>query len=294
LTAFAGARDVEGVTGWERWLHCARGGAGKRTVDKPLVLALAVVAARYVMVSFVLAAHCAPQKLGHRCQLLVAEAYPGVGVVLVFALYSHAQTDTHSSTQCAMHLNGCEATQTPSHSGAWHTTATAGHSACLVERQSPHKHPGSKNKLSLPAQGVKLMNGHCLCGAVHFEAAVAKEISACHCGFCRRWGGGPLLAVHCGPDVQFHGADHMSVYASSEWAERAFCKQCGTHLYYKLLATGDYFVPAGAFDTTALELTSQIYIDKKPPYYAFANQTPMLTEQQVIAQFAPPGSGTGD
>jgi hypothetical protein len=41
-----------------------------------------------------------------------------------------------------------------------------------------------------------------------------------------------------------------------------------------------------------LELATQIYVDKKPPYYTFANDTPMLTEQQVIAQFAAPGDAT--
>ena len=40
-----------------------------------------------------------------------------------------------------------------------------------------------------------------------------------------------MLAVHCGPQVEFKGADNIAVYASSDWAERAFCKQCGTHLY---------------------------------------------------------------
>ena len=134
------------------------------------------------------------------------------------------------------------------------------------------------------------MKGHCLCGAVSFTSSEAKEIGACHCAFCRRWSGGPLLAVHCGPNVTFTGADQITVYASSEWAERAFCKQCGTHLYYKLLATGEHFIPVGAFDSSDFELTSQIYIDKKPAYYAFANQTPMLTEQQVIEQYGAPGS----
>lgn len=136
------------------------------------------------------------------------------------------------------------------------------------------------------------MNGHCLCGAVGFSCAEAREIGACHCGFCRRWGGGPLLAVHCGPAVKFEGAENIAVYASSEWAERAFCKRCGTHLYYKLLATGEFFVPAGAFETNDFELASQIYVDMKPDYYSFANETPMLTEQQVIERFAPPGDGT--
>jgi hypothetical protein len=116
----------------------------------------------------------------------------------------------------------------------------------------------------------------------------ATDIGVCHCGFCRRWSGGPMLAVHCGPDVTFTGTDQIVVYASSDWAERAFCKQCGTHLYYKFLANGEYFVPAGAFDSGDFKLASQIYIDKKPAYYAFANQTPTLTQEEVIAQYAQP------
>ena len=136
------------------------------------------------------------------------------------------------------------------------------------------------------------MNGHCLCGAVSIESPEAREIGACHCGFCRRWGGGPLLAVHCGAKVEFKGTDHIAVYASSQWAERAFCKQCGTHLYYKFLASGEYFVPAGVFNSAHFELASQIYIDNKPEYYSFANQTPTLTEQQVIEQFGSPNDET--
>jgi hypothetical protein len=97
-----------------------------------------------------------------------------------------------------------------------------------------------------------------------------------------------MLTVHCGPGVEFQGGEHIGVYASSEWAERAFCKQCGTHLYYRLHASGEYFVPAGAFETQDFDLASQIYIDKKPAYYDFANRTPTLTEAEVIAQYAPP------
>ena len=134
-----------------------------------------------------------------------------------------------------------------------------------------------------------MMKGECLCGAVQFTAPESKEIGACHCGYCRRWGGGPMLAVHCGAEVQFAGTEHIGVYASSDWAERAFCTRCGTHLYYKLLATGEYFVPAGTFDSDDLVLASQIYVDKKPPYYEFANKTPMLTEQQVLAQYGVSG-----
>lgn len=138
------------------------------------------------------------------------------------------------------------------------------------------------------------MKGECLCAAVSIVSPDSREIGVCHCGFCRRWGGGPLLAVHCGKDVEIAGDDNVAVYPSSEWAERAFCRQCGTHLYYRLLATGEYFVPAGVFDASDFELASQIYVDNKPAYYAFANQTPMLTEQQVIEKFATGTSGQSD
>lgn len=51
------------------------------------------------------------------------------------------------------------------------------------------------------------MEGHCLCGSVRFTASDARGIGACHCAVCRRWGGGPLLAFHCGPGVVFQSAD---------------------------------------------------------------------------------------
>jgi len=91
------------------------------------------------------------------------------------------------------------------------------------------------------------MDGKCLCGAITVRTPNKKSVDACHCGMCRRWGGGPALGVACGSDVQIDGVDKLKVYKSSEWAERAFCGDCGTHMFYRLLATNEYFVPAGLF-----------------------------------------------
>ena len=132
------------------------------------------------------------------------------------------------------------------------------------------------------------MNGRCLCGAVRFTVPDDRRgIGVCHCGICRRWGGGPMLAVHCGPDVRIsEGADKVRTYASSEWAERAFCQVCGTHLYCKVHASGDHFVAAGTLDSDELRITGQTFIDGKLPYYDLVNQTPKFTEQQVLEMFA--------
>jgi hypothetical protein len=39
------------------------------------------------------------------------------------------------------------------------------------------------------------------------------------------------------------------------------------------------------------EFTEQIFIDRKPAYYDFANQTVTLTEAEVLAKFAPSETG---
>lgn len=132
------------------------------------------------------------------------------------------------------------------------------------------------------------MQGSCLCGAVTVTAADHTSINVCHCGMCQRWGGGPLLAVHCGSHVQLSGSEHITVFKSSDWAERGFCSKCGTHLYYRLVTANEYMLPAGLFKGVPFKLDEQIFIDHKPAYYELANQTPKLTEAEVFAKYAPP------
>jgi len=75
--------------------------------------------------------------------------------------------------------------------------------------------------------------GSCLCGAVRITANnTGKKVGACHCGMCRKWGGGPFMEVDCSTDISFKGEEAIGVYNSSSWAERGFCKKCGSHLFY--------------------------------------------------------------
>ena len=134
---------------------------------------------------------------------------------------------------------------------------------------------------------IILMEGKCLCGTIAIRTSDKKTVDACHCGMCRRWGGGPALGIPCGEEVQIDNAEKLKVYRSSEWAERAFCSECGSHIFYKLLPTGEYFVPAGLFQNEIeFEFSEQIFIDRKPDYYSFANQTVNLTEAEVFAKFS--------
>jgi hypothetical protein len=129
--------------------------------------------------------------------------------------------------------------------------------------------------------------GHCLCGAVTLTAHQASNhVGACHCTMCRRWGGGPYVEVNCGTNVSFTGEDHIGTFGSSAWAERGFCKTCGTHLFYRVKETGQCMVPAGLFDDDQdLAMQLQVFIDEKPAYYDFANETETMTGKEVFEKF---------
>ncbi|KAA5604739.1 GFA family protein [Roseospira marina] len=135
--------------------------------------------------------------------------------------------------------------------------------------------------------------GGCLCGAVRFTLSEdVRVFSACHCAMCRRWTGGPMLAVHCRGPVSWEGTEHITRYRSSDWAERCFCARCGSSLFYHLVATGEIILSLGLFDDQSrFTMAKQIFIDEKPPGYAFANPTETMTGAEVFALY---GAGAED
>ena len=136
------------------------------------------------------------------------------------------------------------------------------------------------------------MQGNCLCGAVEISTSnLNQKIGACHCGMCRKWGGSSLLVVDLGSEVKFTGEDEIQIYDSSEWGERGFCGKCGTHLFYRFKQNNQYYVPVGIFSNRQdFVFDHQIFIDRKPEYYSFADNTHNMTEAEVMKMFAEQGS----
>ncbi|MFT5397187.1 MAG: hypothetical protein ACI85N_002405 [Gammaproteobacteria bacterium] len=130
-------------------------------------------------------------------------------------------------------------------------------------------------------------SGTCLCGSISFTAKhMSTEVGACHCNMCRKWGGGPYMEVDCGPDVVFTGAENISCYQSSEWAERGFCSQCGTHLFYRLKEGNLHMIPVGLFeDDQGLRFKKQVFIEEKPSFYSFSNETKNYTGYEIVTEF---------
>ena len=133
-------------------------------------------------------------------------------------------------------------------------------------------------------------SGSCLCGGVQFTANnMSQNAGACHCSMCRKWGGAAFMVVDCGTDVSFEGEDNISVYNSSEWGDRGFCHQCGSHLFYRLKEAKQYMMAIGLFDDDKdIVFDHQVFIEEKPAYYSYSNETENMTGAELFAKFAPP------
>ncbi|RMA42844.1 GFA family protein [Rhodophyticola porphyridii] len=135
--------------------------------------------------------------------------------------------------------------------------------------------------------------GSCLCGAVRFELAEApKTYGACHCAMCRKFSGGIEFGLEVPPDgASWTGEENIGVYKSSDWAERGFCKICGSSLFWRLTAPGPMqgllSLSAGSLDSfDGLEFTTEVYIDMKPDSHAFAGTRKRMTEAEVMEMVA--------
>jgi hypothetical protein len=129
------------------------------------------------------------------------------------------------------------------------------------------------------------LTGSCLCGAVTITMREAhSEVDVCHCSMCQKWTGSMYAGIEA-DDFTLQGEEHIAAYQSSDWAERAFCSKCGSHLWYKFLPTGNRTFLAGMFDLPeGLPIKQQIFIDEKPDWYDLAQDSPKKTGAEIIAE----------
>ncbi|OLP58491.1 hypothetical protein BJF93_16615 [Xaviernesmea oryzae] len=129
-------------------------------------------------------------------------------------------------------------------------------------------------------------SGKCLCGAVRFTLRADTGLHACHCATCRRWTGGAFMVLPCEAPV-FADQAALKAYTSSDWAERLFCGECGSSLFWRMRDGRHWTVSAHALDDqTDVRFKAQVFIDEKPDFYAFANTTTMMTGAEVVAAFS--------
>lgn len=127
-------------------------------------------------------------------------------------------------------------------------------------------------------------SGKCLCGAVSVDAEIIPSLQACHCVTCRTWSGGPFMSVPC-TSAEFAGP--VRRFSVSDRGERGFCADCGSHLFFFAEKAGIHAVPIGLFDDqSGIPFRAELYVDQKPDYYCFAEETKKLTGAEFRAKFA--------
>ncbi|OTG87507.1 aldehyde-activating protein [Acinetobacter sp. ANC 4558] len=131
------------------------------------------------------------------------------------------------------------------------------------------------------------MNGQCLCGKVRFSLEILNhEVHVCHCSMCRQQSSGILMSIDIKPaSLLFNDQTFLKIYDSSEWGERGFCQECGTSLFWRLKNNEYANVNVFALNLPEddLHFDSEIFIEQKPKFYDFKNNTKKLTEADVLA-----------
>ena len=112
---------------------------------------------------------------------------------------------------------------------------------------------------------MSAMQGNCLCGAVtiRVEGAHDPRPGVCHCRMCQQWSGGLFMCFEAQPEAVTVTGD-VARYASSSFAERAFCPLCGSHLWMRNTESADdaYELMPGLFSPADIApLRSEIYTD---------------------------------
>ena len=109
------------------------------------------------------------------------------------------------------------------------------------------------------------LEGRCLCGDVRVRISgnYDPRPGVCHCRMCQRWSGGVFLCFTAAEDAVIVEGP-VTRFASSAFAERAFCATCGSHLWMRDLKgekRGYDFMPGLFDDARNWPLRSEIYTD---------------------------------
>lgn len=118
-----------------------------------------------------------------------------------------------------------------------------------------------------------MKTGSCLCGAVRFEiSGPLRPVIACHCIQCRKQTGTYMSATACADtDLAFTESRGLKWFRSSPEAQRGFCGECGSVLFWKRDGSAKTSIAAGSIDgPTGAPLEGHIFCESAGDYYDIA------------------------
>jgi hypothetical protein len=119
--------------------------------------------------------------------------------------------------------------------------------------------------------------GSCLCGAVRYDVArFERGVIACHCSQCRETSGHYVAATQAmNANLRMISDSTLKWYRSSEDAERGFCTECGSNLFWRKIGDDATSIMVGALDgPTGLAMQCHIFVDDAGDYYCPSDGVP--------------------
>jgi hypothetical protein len=120
--------------------------------------------------------------------------------------------------------------------------------------------------------------GGCQCGAVRYALYVTPENShVCHCRMCQRATGGLFAALAGAKKTDFAWTKgEPALFASSNLATRAYCRDCGTPLSFAYnQPEARFYVTIGSLDAPeAVPIIIQYGIESRVPWVKFCEDVP--------------------
>ena len=108
-----------------------------------------------------------------------------------------------------------------------------------------------------------VLTGGCQCGAVRYALYAEPDVGICHCRMCQKATGGLFMA------------------SAGSVAERGFCRECGTPLFFRYLAKDTIDVTIGSLDDpAAAKPASQVGVESRVPWWRELFELPGRTTQQ--------------
>lgn len=130
----------------------------------------------------------------------------------------------------------------------------------------------------MPSERTPVATGGCQCGAVRYALFVAPQNAhACHCRMCQRATGGVFAVLAGAPKADFAWTKgEPGVFASSNLASRAYCRDCGTPLSFSYnLPEARFYVTIGSLDEPEQAPVERQYgIESKISWVRFCEDAP--------------------
>lgn len=137
----------------------------------------------------------------------------------------------------------------------------------------------------MPESRIAVHTGGCQCGAARYALyAEPDNPHVCHCRMCQKAFGNylaPLAGVRLGDFAWIQGTP--GVFKSSEAAERGFCRDCGTPLFFRYIDKDRISLALGSLDDPSRVIPAKQYgVESRLPVVATLTSLPgTRTEDDV-------------